>query len=154
MSKLIAVGSSDAIFVVDLENEANIIGKISMLCFVYNLTLFLNSELNADYDRVQSLNWSDSGSLLTASAKKGREGYIFDPRASSDPVQVSSYHGDLQNLNIYRLWFYIRVWDEKDEYSLQMKALYPQVSLMYVLFGQTNDSLLFFAESGSGSFII
>ncbi|KAI1725273.1 type of WD40 repeat domain-containing protein [Ditylenchus destructor] len=150
VSKLIAVGSSDAIFVVDLENEANII------------------ELNADYDRVQSLNWSDSGSLLTASAKKGREGYIFDPRASSDPVQTLVLHsgmgregrilftnegivssGFTNNRVQEVLLFDPRNWTQ----PIQKEIFEPSTGLLIPLYDR-DTGLLFLAGKGSSKFTL
>ncbi len=45
-------------------------------------------ELEAMEDRGMAVAWSMDGKLLAVSGDRGRNGALFDPRASRRPIQV------------------------------------------------------------------
>lgn len=49
-------------------------------------------ELTGFTDKAQSMDWSEDGRLLAVSADKGRQIVVYDPRASTEPIQTLKGH--------------------------------------------------------------
>uniref|UniRef100_A0A8R1HM52 Coronin n=1 Tax=Caenorhabditis japonica TaxID=281687 RepID=A0A8R1HM52_CAEJA len=74
---ILAIGSHGTAYVADITTK-----KVAI-------------ELTGIADKVQSMDWSEDGRLLAVSSDKGRQIVVFDPRASTEPIQTLEAHGGM-----------------------------------------------------------
>ncbi|EGT60188.1 CBN-POD-1 protein [Caenorhabditis brenneri] len=74
---ILAVGSHNGAYITDISTK-----RVAI-------------ELTGVTDKVQSMDWSEDGRLLAVSGDKGRQIVVYDPRASTEPIQTLEGHGGM-----------------------------------------------------------
>ncbi|PIC40550.1 hypothetical protein B9Z55_011851 [Caenorhabditis nigoni] len=74
---LLAVGSHNSAYITDISTK-----RVAI-------------ELTGITDKVQAMDWSEDGRLLAVSGDKGRQIVVYDPRASTEPIQTLEGHGGM-----------------------------------------------------------
>ncbi|EFO94400.1 CRE-POD-1 protein [Caenorhabditis remanei] len=74
---ILAVGSHNSAYITDISTK-----RVAI-------------ELSGITDKVQSMDWSEDGRLLAVSGDKGRQIVVYDPRASTEPIQTLEGHGGM-----------------------------------------------------------